>query len=67
MLLIGEKLVDWAPGESGILLGFEGGFCQFTKDHWAVSNQIRIEWPALGALSGSVTNTDQCVLPRTHS
>lgn len=42
MLLIGERLVDWAPGESGILLGFEGGFCQFTKDHWAVSNQIRI-------------------------
>ena len=42
VLLIGERLVDWAPGESGILLGFEGGFCQFTKDHWAVSNQIRI-------------------------
>ena len=42
VLLIGERLVDWAPEESGILLGFEGGFCQFTKDHWAVSNQIRI-------------------------
>ncbi|MBV95231.1 Tropomodulin-2, partial [Eschrichtius robustus] len=30
-------------GGKGPVRSFEGGFCQFTKDHWALSSQTRID------------------------
>lgn len=41
--------------------GFEGGFCHFTKDHWA---QTRTEQLIMGALSGSVTSNNQLFCPK---